>query len=177
MNRATAYTTNDPFPRGEGYLYFAGVLQIVAGILSLAFSLLALDRAEAIGAGGVLDPQRVATIFGDGFASFTANFVALQAAYGWIFGTLLVIAGFCSIYCWARWLVTISALVNLLNFPHGTTAALFVLHGLSRPGIKQAFARENQRMRPSPPQETDAREVQRRIEQSVGESEKPTDRS
>lgn len=178
MNRVTPHAANDPFPRGEGYLYFAGLLQIGAGILSLGFSLLASGRAQAIGAGGLLDPGRVAGLYGGSeggsFASFTAGFVSFQAAYGWIFGALLVVAGFCSIYCWARWLVGLSALVNLINFPHGTTVALFVLHGLTRPGVTRAFLREGDRLRRSTPPRTDERETERRIEESIAASEKPT---
>lgn len=143
MNRETAYRTDDPFPRGAGYFYFTGVLQIGAGVLNLLFSLLGFLQARAAGVGGLLEAQGLAEWFSgrglEGSAAVIAGLVAFQIAFGWIFGLLLIAAGICSLKCRARGFVWFSTVVNLFNFPHGTTVALMTWHGLNRRGIARAF--------------------------------------
>lgn len=133
-----------PFRRGAGYLYFVGILQIGAGMLSLLFSLLAFAHAGSADAGGLLDPRQVAYRFAghgsEGWASFVAGYLSFHVTYGWIFGLLLITAGICCMRRRGRWLVRFSSLLNLLNFPHGTTAALMTWHGLNRDRISGAFA-------------------------------------
>lgn len=146
MNRQTAYITDDPFPQGAGYFYFVGMLQIAAGTLSVLFSLLGFLQARAAGVTNLLEPQRVADWFAwqgvEGSASIIAGMVAFQLAFGWIFGALLIAAGICSLKRWACGFVWFATVVNLFNFPHGTTVALMTWHGLRRRGISRAFRPE-----------------------------------
>ncbi|GAA5482957.1 hypothetical protein Hsar01_02183 [Haloferula sargassicola] len=141
MNRTTASMTADPFRRGEGYLYFVGLLQIGAGLLSLVFSGLGWWRVTAIGAAGLANPVDVVERFsGQGaFSSLVAGFVTFQMMYGWIFGLLLVVSGVLSLKCRAKGFVRASSVANFFNYPHGTTAALMTWHGVGRPGIAAAF--------------------------------------
>jgi len=62
-----------------------------------------------------------------------------EFAFGWIFGLLMIVSGALSIRKKGRRFVTTSAIINLFNFPHGTTVAILVLHGIARPGISGAF--------------------------------------
>jgi len=54
-------------------------------------------------------------------------------------GYLLIVAGaFCLKPRGRRFVVT-AAVINLVNFPHGTTVGILVLHGLARPAVVRAF--------------------------------------
>jgi len=143
MKRTASSSNHEPFRRGAGYLHFAGLLQIIAGTLSLAFSALGSSVAMAFGVENLFDPRAAADRFaGDGVAglgNLVAEFAAFQASYGWIFGLLLVVAGICTMRLRARRFIWTSTLVNLANFPHGTTVALLTWHGLTRPGVARAF--------------------------------------
>lgn len=146
MNQTPPVSTTE-LPRcGAGYLYFVGILQIGAGLLSVLFSLLAFLQVGLAESGGLLDPQQVAHRFAghgsEGWASLVAGYVSFHVTYGWILGLLLISAGVCCIKLRARRLVWFSSLLNLLNFPHGTTAALMTWHGLSRDRISGAFSGE-----------------------------------
>ncbi|MCH7228261.1 hypothetical protein [Haloferula sp. A504] len=144
-NRRTAFSPDGPPPRGSGYLYFVGVLQIGTGILSILFSVLGLIHASSADAAGLLNPHAVEHLFAghgsEGWNSLVAGLVSLHITYGWILGLLLITAGICCIRRRARRFVWTSTLLNLVNFPHGTTAALMTWHGLTRNRISSAFAR------------------------------------
>lgn len=136
-------THTSPLPRGEGYLLFTGYLQLVAGALTIVFSGLAILLAMLAGDASWMNPFAAARTFGPAEAGFFVKligaYMAMQVAFGWIFGLLMIIAGTLSIRKKSRRFVTTSAIINLFNFPHGTTVALLVLHGMCRPGISAAF--------------------------------------
>lgn len=144
MTHSSSISDNRRFRRGAGYLYFVGVLQILAGSLGVLFSLFGLINSAATGAGGVLDPERVADLFaGRGFENLTSllvGFISFQTRFGWAFGLLLIVSGLCCLKQRGRGLVWLSTLVNLVNVPHGTTVALMTWHGLTRRRIAQAFS-------------------------------------
>lgn len=125
-------------------MYFVGVLQIVAGLLSVLFSLFGVLQSNSAGVEGLLNPQEVAHLFSGHesgeWINFVSGFVSLHLAYGWVLGLVLITAGICCIRRRARWFVWFSTVLNLVNFPHGTTVGLMTLHGLSRSRISGAFA-------------------------------------
>jgi hypothetical protein len=49
------------------------------------------------------------------------------------------VAGSCCLRGKGPRLVGLASLVSLINFPHGTVAAILMLHGLRRPEIVRAF--------------------------------------
>ena len=132
-----------PLARGEGYLTFMGYLQIAVGVLTVVFSAVAIAEAAWIGHTGLFNPVNAATYFGGratgSFTSLLAGYVAFQISYGWLMGAMLIAAGVCCLKRIARRFVAAVSVVNLVNFPHGTTVAILMLHGLSRPGIAGAF--------------------------------------
>jgi len=79
---------------------------------------------------------RYRRIFG---ALLLAVYLALQVSVGWVMGLLLVASGTCCLRRKARSFVSAASIVNLLHFPHGTTVAALVLHGLRRPAVADAF--------------------------------------
>ena len=129
--------------RGEGYLMFVGYLQLVAGAMTLLFSALAIVLAMLASDASWMNPIAVARSFGPEESSFFVKligaYMALQFAFGWLFGLLMVVGGVLCIRKKGRRFVTTSAVINLFNFPHGTTVAILVLHGIARPGISGAF--------------------------------------
>lgn len=144
MNQASTASPNSSFPRGAGYLYFVGVLQIALGLLSVVFSLFAFLHLSSAGVLSILDPQKIQEQYagpgGDGWNNLIAAYASLQAGFGWIFGVLLIAAGICCLKRRCRKFVWFSTVVNLLNMPHGTTVALLTWHGLTRPRISEAFS-------------------------------------
>jgi len=143
MSQPSNHSNRSGFPRGTGYLYFIGFLQILTGVLGVLFSIFGLLNSEAVGAGGVLDPQQVAESFSgrfEGLISLLVGFISFQTRYGWALGLLLIASGLCCLKRRGRVLVWVSTLVNLFNVPHGTTAALMTWHGLNRRRIAQAFS-------------------------------------
>ena len=142
MNRKNAYQTDDSFRLGAGYLYFMGVLQIIAGGLNLAFSAFSFALADDLGAADLFTPGRVVDAFvqrGIGWPDWVVSFMAVQVVYGWIFGLLMIVAGICCLRRRARRFVWVSTIANLFNMPHGATVAFLVWHGLTRPRIAAAF--------------------------------------
>jgi hypothetical protein len=134
-----------PLPRGEGYLLFTGYLQLVAGTLTILFSGMAIILAMLAGDASWMNPFAAARMFGPAEAGFFVKLVgaymAMQIAFGWIFGVLMVASGVLCLRQNGRRFVTTSAIINLFNFPHGTTVAILVLHGIARPGISGAFGK------------------------------------
>lgn len=146
MNHKTAYTTDNSLPKRGGYFYFVGVLLIGAGTLSVLFSLFGFLQVKLAGAWGLLDPEEVANLFtgrgSDGWANFVAGYVSFHLASGWIFGALFILGGIFSIQRRARSFIWVSTVINLFNFPHGTTVALMAWHGLKSPHIPNPFGDE-----------------------------------
>jgi hypothetical protein len=142
----TTIDTPATLSRGEGYLIFVGYLQLVAGVLTMLFSGMAVVLAMFAADSSWMNPITVARSFGPAEAGFFVRligaYMALQFAFGWIFGLLLIVGGALCLKKRGRRFVTISAIINLFNFPHGTTVAILVLHGIARPGISGAFRDE-----------------------------------
>ena len=139
----TARELEPPFQRGQGYLYFIGNLQIIAGILSIVLSLFVMLQAYSMRSTLILGPIEVYQTFGGLQSGVVEKLIAaslsMQMMFGWVLGLMMISAG---IYCLrnkARTWVTFVTAVNLLNIPHGTTVALIIIHGLTRPGIRGAF--------------------------------------
>lgn len=141
MEHTPSHTS--PLPQGEGYLLFTGYLQIVAGALSIMFSALAIVLAMLADDASWMNPFAATRMFGPAepgfFIKLIGAYMALQIAIGWIFGLMMILGGTLSIRKKGRTFVTFTAIINLINFPHGTTVALLVLHGMFRPGISGAF--------------------------------------
>jgi|GEM_PF-1685027 len=140
----TSSETTPESPPGEGYLSFVGYLQIVAGVLTMLFSLFGMALAFAADEGSWLNPAAVydayeGTAEGVVLLKLTATYVAVQLVLGWAFGLLLIVAGAFCLKPRAKRFVAAAAIINLVNFPHGTTVGILVLHGLGRPGVVQAF--------------------------------------
>ena len=123
-------------------------LQFAAAVFSVVFSLLGIAQGVATDP-ALLNPFTVAEIFRGAnpgvLGRLVASFMVFQMTCGWLMGLLLIVGGVCCLKRRGRRFVAVSAIVNLINFPHGTTVAIMVLHGLSRPGIAQAFREPKQR--------------------------------
>jgi len=134
------------FPRGVGYLTFMGYFQIGVGLLTVLFSALAIFQ------GSIIDPQLLnPMVAGEAsrgfFGRMIAGYMAFQMVFGWLLGTMMIMAGVCCLQLRGRTFVTVSAVLNLLNFPHGTTAAILMLHGFRRQEVIEAldhFASESE---------------------------------
>jgi len=127
----TADTPNPSEARsGSGYFNFMGHLQIWAGALTILFSCMTLGMALIGGDSVLFNPEALGAY--STAATMVSLYLAFQINFGWIFGVLLLLSGIGCLK--SRWkpLVKVSAIVNLLNFPHGTTIALMTLHGLNR---------------------------------------------
>ena len=131
-----------PLPHGEGYLKFMGYLQLIAGVLSVLFSGSATALILMANAPTLLNPLEVTKTFGSPTSeslNLLAGYMSFQIVSGWLFGLLMIISGVLVFRRKGRRTVAAAAILNLVNFPHGTTVAIMVLHGLSRPGISAAF--------------------------------------
>ena len=139
----TAPELESPFQRGQGYLYFIGHLQIIAGILSIVLSLFVMMQAYSMRSTLLLGPIEVYQTFAGGQSGGLEKLIAaslsMQMMFGWILGLMMISAGICCLRNKGRAWVTFVTAANLLNFPHGTTVALIIIHGLTRPGIRGAF--------------------------------------
>ncbi|MDF1814301.1 MAG: hypothetical protein P1V20_19000 [Verrucomicrobiales bacterium] len=132
----TATTQN--FKRGEGYLFFSGWLQIATGILSIIFSGLGLFLIPGVTMGAAFDFTE--THYLNSFAGKVINyFMIWQIALGWLTGLIMVVSGWLCLRMKGREFVKWASVVNLLNFPHGTTVAIMTLHGLAQRKITSAF--------------------------------------
>lgn len=126
------------FPRGVGYLTFMGYFQIGVGLLTVLFSALAIFQ------GAIIDPQLLnPAVAGEAsrgfFGRMIAGYMAFQMTFGWLLGAMMIMAGVCCLQLRGRTFVTVSAVLNLLNFPHGTTAAIMMLHGFRRQEVVDAL--------------------------------------
>ncbi len=125
--------------RAERNLAFAGYLQLAAGVLTLACSTVSTVLAVFSKDPSWLNPLVAGSWYGVGgshlFMRSIAGYMAFQFALGWIFGILMTAAGILSLMRKERGFVTISAIFNLFNFPHGTAVSIVVLHGIARRGI------------------------------------------
>ncbi len=128
------------FRPGEGYLFFTGWLYILAGSLTLLGSILALAQARW----NDLSPW-----FGleagarpDWFLVLLGHYLSLMAAWGWLFGALLIATGVLCLKRRARRVIQGLSVLNLFIFPHGTTVSIMALHGLGRNRVSGAFADE-----------------------------------
>ena len=129
---------SSPFPRGVGYLAFMAYLQIGVGLLTILFSAFAIFQVF------IIDPQLLnPVIAGETSRSFfgrlIAGYMAFQMMFGWLLGAMMIMAGICCLQLRGRTFVTASAVLNLLNFPHGTTAAIMMLHGFRRQEVVEAL--------------------------------------
>lgn len=131
-------TSVQPMTRGVGYLYFMGYLQIGVGVLTIAFSALGIIQGLS-SFPGLLSPSAVLDSASGWLVPILWAYMSFQISFGWIFGLLMIVAGVCCLLRRTRGFVATAAWMNLANFPHGTTAAIMMLHGLSRPGIAGAF--------------------------------------
>ncbi len=144
MNATLPHTPSvRSFQPGEGYLYFVGQLQIVAGVLTVLFSLLTMIQAWTVNATAIMSPAEIYSAFGSPhggwFNKLLAAYMSFQVMFGWIIGLLMISAGICCLKNRGRTWVALTACLSLVNFPHGTTVALMVLHGLTRPRISGAL--------------------------------------
>jgi hypothetical protein len=123
---------------GDGQLTALGYLQIGTGSLTLMMSAMALAQIM-IGPAEMLNPANAFSSSANLFDRAIATYVVLQLTVGWVAGGLQLAAGACCLRGKAPRLVGLASLVSLVNFPHGTIAAAFMLHGLRRPEIIRAF--------------------------------------
>lgn len=141
MNATELETT--PLPRGEGYLAFMGSLQIGAGVLTAFFSMLAIAQAWAVNAHVIMSPTEIYQAFGGygtgPFSRLIAGFISFQAMFGWMLGLVMIGGGICCLRRRGRAWVWLAGVIGLINFPHGTTVAVMVLHGLAQREIAAAF--------------------------------------
>jgi hypothetical protein len=124
---------------GEGQLTALGYLQIGTGCLTVLMSVLALAQM-AYGPTELFNPARAFNYSADFFDRAIAAYVILQLTVGWIAGGLQLASGCCCLRGKRPRLVYAASLVSLINFPHGSVAALLMLSGLSRPEIARVFA-------------------------------------
>jgi hypothetical protein len=122
----------------EGQLIALGYLQIGTGTLTVMMSLLALSQL-LFGSLDMLNPARAFAHSTDFFDRAIAAYVVLQLTVGWIAGGLQLAAGRCCLRGRGSRLVALASVVSLVNFPHGTVAAILMLWALGRPEIAQAF--------------------------------------
>jgi hypothetical protein len=122
----------------EGQLIALGYLQIGTGTLTVMMSLLALSQL-LFGSLEMLNPARAFTHSADFFDRAIATYVVLQLTVGWIAGGLQLAAGRCCLRGRGSRLVALASVVSLINFPHGTVAAILMLWALGRPEIAHAF--------------------------------------
>lgn len=123
---------------GEGQLTALGYLQIGTGSLTVLMSLMAVTHVLA-GPSGLFAPAKLFSYSADFFDRLIAAYVLLQLTLGWVAGALQLVAGSCCLRGKGPRLVRLASVVSLINFPHGTVAALLMLHGLGRPEITRAF--------------------------------------
>lgn len=140
--------SNVPYAHGEGYLVFIGYLQLIAGVLTVMFSAMTVFLAMAVDPSPWVHPIEIARSFGPAdsgvLAKLIAGYIAFQFTFGWIFGLSMILSRWLCLRHTGRRVVGAIAVLNLLNFPHGTTVAILVLHGLMRPGIAGAFRRSKE---------------------------------
>ena len=81
----------------------------------------------------LLGPIEVYLTFGglrsDEVEKLIAASLSMQMMFGWILGLMMISAGIFWLRNKTRAWVTFVTAVNLLNFPHGTTVALIIIHG------------------------------------------------
>lgn len=123
---------------GEGQLTALGYLQIGTGSLTVLMSLLAVAPVM-MGSSGLFDPVKMFSYASGPLDRLIAGYVLLQLTLGWVAGGLQLAAGSYCLRGKRPRLVGFASLVSLINFPHGTVAAILMLHGLRRPEIAQAF--------------------------------------
>lgn len=125
---------------GAGQLTALGYLQIGTGSLTVLMSLMALTQTMA-GPSGLFDPAKLFSYSSDFFDRLIAAYVLLQLTLGWVAGGLQLVAGVCCLRGRRPRLIGLASVVSLINFPHGTVAALLMLHSLRRPEITRAFGK------------------------------------
>jgi hypothetical protein len=122
----------------EGQLIALGYLQIGTGTLTVMMSLLALSQV-LFGSLDMLSPARAFAHSADLFDRAIATYVVLQLTVGWVAGGLQLAAGRCCLRGRGPRLVRLASVVSLVNFPHGTVAAILMLCALGRPEISGAL--------------------------------------
>ncbi len=100
-------------------------------MLTVTMSLMALLQA-IIGHSELLNPMRAFDHAADLLDRAIAAYVLLQLTLGWVAGALQIAAGRHCMRGNASRLVWIASWVSLVNFPHGTIAAIFTLLALFR---------------------------------------------
>lgn len=140
---AHAHPVDIQLRRGEGYLYFMAYLQILAGVLSLLFSVFAIARAVSAGDLNMLNLTATTAGYDGSSPGFLetllAGYMVVQLTFGWLMGLALIGSAICCLKHTGRRFIVIASVLNLFNFPHGTTVAIMMLHGLSRRGISDVF--------------------------------------
>ncbi|MBL9202449.1 MAG: hypothetical protein JNL39_18205 [Opitutaceae bacterium] len=114
-----------------GHLAALGYLQVGTGVLTVTMSLMALVQV-LLGHHELFNPARAFDHSTDLFDRAIAAYVLLQLTLGWVAGGLQLAAG---VHCMRgnrSRLVWVASVVSLVNFPHGTIAAIFTLLGLTR---------------------------------------------
>ena len=135
MDEAHAHPVSKP---GDGYLSALGYLQIGTGSLTLVMSLMAFSQ-WVVGNAEVLNPTNAFGLASGFIDRAIAAYVSLQLTFGWVAGALQLAAGICCLHGRHTRFVCIASIVSLANFPHGTMAAILMLHGLSHGEIACAF--------------------------------------
>ena len=119
-----------------------GYLQIGTGSLTLLMSFMALCQ-WALGHDEMLNLGEVFGLSSGLLDRAISAYVSLQLSLGWIAGGLQLAAGVCCLSGRRQRFVGVASLVSLLNFPHGTMAAILTLNGLYQGAIRPRVAEEN----------------------------------
>jgi hypothetical protein len=135
MDEIHAHSVSEP---GDGYLAALGYLQIGTGSLTLVMSLMAFSQ-WLLGNAELLDPTKVFGLANGFIDRAIAAYVSLQLSLGWAAGALQLAAGICCLRGRRPRLVWMASFVSLANFPHGTMAAILMLHALCHGEISLAF--------------------------------------
>jgi hypothetical protein len=119
-----------------------GYLQIGTGSLTLLMSFMAFCQ-WALGHGEMLNLGEVFGLSSGLLDRAISAYVSLQLSLGWIAGGLQLAAGACCLSGRRQRFVGVASLVSLLNFPHGTMAAILTLNGLYQGAIRPRVAAES----------------------------------
>lgn len=125
-------------PRGDGYLSALGYLQIGTGSLTLVMSLMALSY-WLLGSGELLNLSNAFDLDTHLIDQAIAAYVSLQLTLGWLAGGLQLASGICCLQGRRPRLVWFASVISLANFPHGTMAAILMLHSLSQGEVASEF--------------------------------------
>lgn len=129
-------------PRSDDYLSALGYLQIGTGSLTLVMSLMALSH-WLLGNAELFSLSNVLGLENPFIDQAIAAYVWLQLTLGWVAGGLQLAAGISCLHGRRSRLVWLASVVSLANFPHGTMAAILMLHCLSHGEAGLEFSPDN----------------------------------